>query len=65
MDKKLLYLFELGGKKNYEFHFRIVEESDNILSVDKEKKIIDVTIGNPNSKDLPKIIDDIISNISE
>ena len=65
MNNKLLELFELGGKKNYEFHFRLIENGDNILSVDTDKKIIDVTIGDIESESLPKIIDDIILKILE
>jgi hypothetical protein len=63
MNNNLSELFELGGKKNYEFHYKINKESDNILTIDNDNKIIDVTIGDPDSKDLPLIIKDIINQL--
>lgn len=65
MNKKLLHLFQLGGEKKYEFHLKLVDEGENILSIDKHKKIINVIISDSENKDLPKIIDNIISEISE
>lgn len=63
MNNNLTELFELGGKKNYEFHYKIDKESDNILTIDNNNKIIDVTIGDPDSKELPSMIKDIINQL--
>ena len=63
MINKLLELFELGGKKNYEFNYSVSEEKNNTLSVDNDNKIINVTIGDPESKDLPIVIEDIIKKL--
>lgn len=65
MNKKLLQLFKLGGEKKYEFHLKLVDKGENILSIDKHKKFINIVIGDSENKDLPKIIDSIISEISE
>lgn len=63
MNNNLLQLFEMGGKKNYEFHYKITEEKHNILSVDNDNKIINVSIGDPDSKNLPSIIDDLLKQL--
>ncbi len=60
MDNLLLELLRVGSEKNYEFHLKIVEGGDNIISVDADKKIIDAVIGQPESVDLPNIINDAI-----
>ena len=63
MNVKLLELFQLGGRKNYEFHYKITEEKLNILSVDNDNKIISVSIGDPENEDLPKIVEDVINQL--
>ena len=59
MNTSLLELFQLGGQKNYEFHYKMTEGEDNILSVDNDNKIINVSIGNPEDKNLPNLIEDV------
>ena len=63
MNVKLLELFQIGGRKNYEFHYKITEEKVNILSVDNDNKIINVSIGDPEHEDLPKIVEDVIKEL--
>lgn len=63
MDNLLLELLRVGSEKNYEFHLKIVEEGDNIILVDADKKIIDAVIGQPESVDLPNIINDAIKEV--
>ena len=38
MNKSLLELFEVSGKNDFEFTYKIVEEQINILNVDLENK---------------------------
>ena len=59
MNTPLLELFQLGGKKNYEFHYRITEEKVNKLFVDHNNNIIDGTIGDPESEILIGQIEEI------
>lgn len=59
MNTRILELFQFGVSKNYEFHFTVSEEKINILSVNEDDKIINVTIGDPDHEDLPHIIEDI------
>ena len=59
MNTSILELFQLGIKKNYEFHFNISEDKTNIITIDNEAKIITATIGNSEAVDLPKIIEDV------
>lgn len=63
MNDSLLELFQIGGKKNYEFHFKIVEEKKNTLDFDYENKIINVSIGDPENKDLPNQIEELIEKL--
>lgn len=63
MSNKLEELFQIGSKNDYEFHYKIIEEKENIFSLDKENKIIKVTIGDPEHKDLQKLLNDIIVEI--
>ena len=59
MNTSILELLQLGGKKNYEFHFKILEEKINLVNLDDENKIISVEIGDPDHEDLVKIIEDV------
>ena len=63
MNDSLLELLQIGGKKNYEFHLKVTEEKVNLLTLDNENKIIDVTIGDPENKDLSIMITDIIEQL--
>lgn len=59
MNTSLLELLQLGGKKNYEFHYKIREDKLNLLTVDNENKIVTVEIGDPEHEDLNGIIEDV------
>jgi hypothetical protein len=59
MNTTILELFQLGIKKNYEFHFNVSEEKINTITLDDDNKIITATIGDSEAKDLPKLIEDV------
>ena len=59
MNTSLLELFQLGGQKNYEFHYKMTEDGQNVLTIDNENKIISVSIGDPENKELNKNIENI------
>ena len=63
MLNKLEELFQVGSKNDYEFHYKIIEKKENIFSLDKENKIIKVTIGDPEHEDLQKLLNNIIVEI--
>jgi hypothetical protein len=51
MTNTLLDLFETAGKNNFEFNYK-TGEGENVLTLDLENKIVTLTIGNPEDKDL-------------
>ncbi len=59
MNTSLLELMQLGVKLNYEFSFKINEEKSNHLSINDETKVIEVVIGDPEDKELPKLIENL------
>ena len=63
MNTKLLELFQIGGRKNYEFHYKIIDDKVNLLSVDKDNKIISVSIGDPENEDLSNIVSDVMKEL--
>ncbi len=63
MTNNLQKLFEVSGKKNYEFHYKITDEKENTILLDDKNKIIEANIGDPEHKDLPKLIDDLIKKL--
>ena len=63
MNDSLLELLQIGGKKNYEFRLKIIEEKYNLLNLDDDNKIITVEIGDSENEDLPKIIEDLIGQL--
>ena len=63
MNNSLLELLQIGGKLNYEFHLKVIEEKDNIVTLDNENKVITVSIGSPEDEDLPIIIADVIEKL--
>jgi len=63
MNDSLLELFEVGGKNNFEFTYKIKEGEENIISLDLENKKIYVSIGNIDDKKLEKSIRDLIVTI--
>jgi hypothetical protein len=58
MNTPILELFQLGIKKNYEFHFNITEDKTNLITINNEDKIITASIGDSDAVDLPKMIND-------
>jgi hypothetical protein len=58
MNTSILELFQLGIKKNYEFHFNITEDKTNVIKINNEDKIITALIGDSEAVDLPKIIEE-------
>ena len=58
MNTPILELFQLGIKKNYEFHFNIVEDKTNLITINNEDKIITASIGDSDAVDLPKMIEE-------
>jgi hypothetical protein len=63
MNDSLLELFEVGGKNNFEFTYKIKEGEENIISLDLENKKIYVSIGNIDDKKLETSIRDLIVTI--
>ncbi len=62
MTNTLLNLFETAGKNNFEFTYK-TSEGDNILYLDLKNKKVDLTIGNPEDKDLETTLRDAIMTI--
>jgi hypothetical protein len=58
MNTPILELFQLGIKKNYEFHFNITEDKTNVITINNEDKIITASIGDSEAVDLPKVIEE-------
>ena len=58
MNTPILELFQLGIKKNYEFHFNITEDKTNLIIINNEDKIITASIGDSDAVDLPKMIEE-------
>jgi hypothetical protein len=63
MNTSLLELFEVGGKNDFEFTYKIAEGEENVISLDLENKKINVLIGNPEDKNLDTDIRDVIMTI--
>ena len=59
MNTPILELFQLGIKKNYEFHFNITEDKTNLITINNEDKIITASIGDSDAVDLPKMIEEV------
>ncbi len=63
MNNSLLELLQIGGKKNYEFHLKMTDDKENVLTLDGENRVINVSIGNPEDENLPNIIEDLIDKL--
>ena len=63
MNDTLLELFQIGGRKNYQFHFKMVEEKENHLELDVDNKLIKVSIGDPENKELTNRIEELIEKL--
>ena len=62
MTNTLLDLFETAGKNDFEFTYK-TSEGENVLNLDLENKKVDLTIGNPEDKDLELILRNAILTI--
>ena len=62
MNTTLLELFQVSGKNDFEFTYK-VGEGENILDLDLDNKKVNLTIGNPEDKNLEMMIRDAIITI--
>ena len=62
MTNTLIELFETAGKNDFEFVYK-TSEGENVLNLDLENKKVDLTIGNPEDKDLELTLRDAILTI--
>jgi hypothetical protein len=62
MNTTLLELFEVAGKNDIEFIYKI-DEGENVLTLDLENKKLTLTIGNPEDKNLDVILRDAMMTI--
>jgi len=63
MNKNLLELFEICGKNDFEFTFKMKEGEENVLSLDLMNKKVNVLIGDVSDKNLDTSIRDLIISI--
>ncbi len=64
MNKILVELFEIGGRHNFEFSYKI-GEGENTASVDLQGKKIEVFIGNPKDQELNQILSEVVNELKE
>jgi hypothetical protein len=64
MNKILLELFEIGGRHDFEFSYKM-GEGENTASVDLQGKKIDVFIGDPKDKNLNELLKGILNELKE
>ena len=62
MNNTLLELFQTAGQNDIEFTYRR-GDGENILNLDLGNKTIDLTIGDPEHKDLEIMLRDAIMTI--
>jgi hypothetical protein len=62
MNTTLLELFQVSGKNDFEFTYK-VSEGENVLDLDLGNKKVKLTIGNPEDKNLEVMIRDAIITI--
>lgn len=62
MNNTLLELFQTAGQNDFEFTYR-TGEGENILSLDLDNKTLNLTIGDPEHKDLELTLRDAIMTI--
>ena len=59
MNDPFLDLFKLAMEKKYEFQYETIEDKLNFFTIDEENKIVNITIGDPENKDILPIIEEI------
>lgn len=64
MNKILLELFEIGGRHDFEFSYKM-GEGENTASVDLQGKKIEVFIGDPKDENLNVILKGILKELKE
>ena len=64
MNKILIELFEIGGRHDFEFSYKM-GEGENTASVDLQNKKISVFIGNPKDQELNQILSDVLSELKQ
>jgi hypothetical protein len=64
MNKILLELFEIGGRHNFEFSYKM-GEGENVASVDLTNKKISVFIGNPEDEDLNVQLKNVLEELKK
>lgn len=60
MTDKFNELLKLSSKQQYEFHLKVNNDKKNIFNIDKDKKTIEITIGDPENKNLNDNINELI-----
>ena len=64
MNKILIELFEVGGRHDFEFSYKM-GEGENTASVDLQGKKIEVFIGDPKDENLNTILGDVLNELKE
>ncbi len=64
MNKILVELFEIGGRHDFEFSYKM-GEGENTASVDLQGKKIEVFIGDPKDKELNQLLSEVVNELKE
>lgn len=64
MNKILLELFEIGGRHDFEFSYKM-GEGENTASVDLIGKKIEVFIGDPKDSNLNTILGEVLTELKK
>jgi hypothetical protein len=64
MNKILIELFEIGGRYNFEFSYKM-GEGENTATVDLQGKKIEVFIGNPKDENLNELLKGVLNELKD
>lgn len=64
MNKILIELFEIGGRHDFEFSYKM-GEGENTASVDLQGKKIEIFIGDPKDKNLNELLKGVVNELKE
>ena len=64
MNKILIELFEVGGRHDFEFSYKM-GEGENTASVDLQGKKIEVFIGDPKDENLNELLKGVLNELKE
>ena len=64
MNKILIELFEIGGRHDFEFSYKM-GEGENTASVDLTGKKISVFIGNPKDEELNQLLSEVLDELKK